>query len=54
MELGEPRRSAKQLVVLRFQMLEGAAGRIRWCERLARHRAALWRNLQDRDTLVAL
>jgi hypothetical protein len=54
MESGEPRRSAKQSVVLRLQMLDGAAGRIRWCERLARHRAALWRNLQERDALVAL
>ena len=29
MESGEPRRSAKQSVALRLQMLEGAAGRIR-------------------------
>jgi hypothetical protein len=51
---GEPRRTANQSVALRLQMLEGAAGRNRLCERLARHRAALWRNLQERDALVAL
>ena len=52
MESGEPRRSVQQSVALRLQMLEGAAGRIRCFERLARHRAALCRNPQDCDTLV--